>query len=429
MNKVFAIALNELRVQLKQPATLVMMVILPAVLIFVIGLANGQGLGGDVAVRSVVVDVVNHDNSPASLALLDSMREIDVSLVFCPMDEGKPIGDSAGTADCRYGENQTPAALTDADYATRLNNEDADAYIEIPAGFGASLDANQEVTLVFRSSDDTPGDNTVMQAANAAAQRLAGVSIARRLAVNIAAETMDGDTAYVDAASAHAAALWAANPIGVNYHTASGETVQTAPGFQQSVPGMGSMYVMSAIFAGAVILIAERKNMTLQRLATMPVTPSQIIGGKLLARFMLGMVQYAIAFGVGIIFGQFSGVSFGNNPLALVLVAASFTLCMSGMTLFFATVVQNDSQAASLATLLSLTLAPIGGAWWSLELEFIPDFMRSLSYLSPFRYAMDGFMAVIRHNGGFVEILPSCAVLLAVGGVFFFFAVRRFKVA
>jgi len=348
-------------------------------------------------------------------------------LVLCPMDDGKPLGDSGATANCRYSEGKT--ALVEADYAQRLNDNVTTAYIEIPAGLGAALAANQEVTLIFRSADDTPGDNSVMQSVNAAAQRLAGVSIARRLAINIAAETMDGDTTYVDAASAHAAELWASNPIGINYQLAPGETTQTAPGFQQSVPGMGSMYVMSTVFAGAVILISERKTMTLQRLATMPVTPSQIIGGKLLARFLLGMLQYAIAFSVGIILGQLSGVSFGNNPLALIFVAASFTLCMSGMTLFFATVVKTDEQAASLATLLSLTLAPIGGAWWSLELEFIPDFMRSLSYISPFRYAMDGFMSVIRHNGGFAEILPSCAILIAAGGVFFFFATRRFKVA
>jgi len=428
MRKILAIAMNELRVQLKQPATLVMMVILPAALIFVIGFANGQSFGGEVGVRSIRVDVVDSDNSPDSLALLASMRASDSALVLCPMDDGLPFGDSGATADCGYADGQT-VPLTADQLTERLNDGVSKAYLEIPVGFGAALDAAEETTLIYRSADDTPGDSPVLQAANAAVQRVAGVSVARRIAVDIAAEVLDGDGEYVELVNTQASALWAANPIGIDFQLAPGESVQTAPGFQQSVPGMGSMYVMSTVFAGAVILLAERKNMTLQRLATMPVKPSEIIGGKLLARFLLGMVQYGIAFTVGIILGQVFGISFGNNPLALVIVAASFTLCMSGLTLFFATIVKNDAQAASLATLLSLTLAPIGGAWWSLELEFIPDFMRSLSYLSPFRYAMDGFMSVIRHGGGFAEILPSCAILLAAGGVFFLFAVRRFKVA
>lgn len=426
MSKILAIALNELQVQLKQPATLVMMVLLPAALIFVIGLANGQGLGGGAAVRSITVDVVDGDNSADSLALLESMRALDSALVLCPMDDGKALGAEGATADCGYPEGST--LLSEAEYASRLTDEDSAAYLEIPAGFSAALAAGDEISLIYRSADDTPGDSTVLQAANAAVQRVAGVSVARRLAVNIAAEVLNGETGYVEAVNAQATELWAANPIGVTYETAPGEQAQTAPGFQQSVPGMGSMYVMSAVFGGVVILISERKNMTLQRLATMPVTATQIIAGKLSARFLMGMLQYAIAFAVGIGLGQFSGVSFGDNPLALIFVAACFTLCMSGMMMFFATVVQNESQAASLATLLSLTLAPIGGAWWSMEAEFIPDFMKAVSYLSPFRYAMDGFLSVIRHGGGFVEILPSCAVLLAIGGVFFAFAVRRFKV-
>ncbi len=55
--------------------------------------------------------------------------------------------------------------------------------------------------------------------------------------------------------------------------------------------------------------------------------------------------------------------------------------------------------------------------------------MQAISYLSPFRYAMDGFNAVIREGGGFAEVLPSSGILLAVGALLFALAVRRFKVA
>lgn len=426
MQKAFAIAFNELRVQLKQPATLVSMVILPAVLIFVIGLANGQPLDST-TVRTIPVDVMDNDGTPESAALLASMKSLEPALVFCPQDEGQPLGDS--TVACGYPDGAV--TLTDEQAADRLEDGTVDAALVIPAGFAAALAAGEPTTVVFRNADETPGDSPVLQALNAAIQRSAGVSVARRVAVNIDTEVLAGDGGYVALVEERASALWASEPIGVDFSLAPGESTSTstAPGFQQSVPGMGSMYVMSTVLAGAAILIAERKTMTLQRLATMPVTPSQIIGGKLLARFLLGMLQYGVAFGVGIIMGQVFGVSFGNNPLALLFVAVSFTLCMSGLALFFATVVKTDNQAASIGTLLSLTLAPIGGAWWSLELEFIPDFMQAISYISPFRYAMDGFTAVIREGGGFAEVLPSSAVLLTVGAVLFALAVRRFKVA
>jgi ABC-2 type transport system permease protein len=427
MAKIWAIALNELRVQLRQPATLVSMVLLPAALIFVIGLANGQALGDSQTVRQVRVDVLDADVTPQSAALLESVRALDASTVLCPMDEGRALGDGSVLATCGYPAGQT--TLSEAELASRLESGSSSAYIEIPAGFASGLEAGEEVTIIYRNADDTPSDSPVLRALIAAVQRSAGVSVARRIAQNIADGVLNGDAAYVDAVTAQAAAVWATEPVTVSLELAPGNPAQTAPGFQQSVPGMGSMYVMSTVLAGAALLIAERKTMTLQRLATMPVTPAQIIGGKLAARFIIGMVQYGVAFGVGLVMGQVFGVSFGNDPLALLLVAASFTLCMSGLALFFATVVKTDEQAASLGTLLSLTLAPIGGAWWSLEMEFIPDFMQTLSYASPFRYAMDGFGVVIRQGGGLVDVLPSCAVLLVTGAVLFGLAVRRFRVA
>jgi ABC-2 type transport system permease protein len=425
MRKAIAIALNELRVQLRQPATLVSMVFLPAALIFVIGLANGQSLGGGGGVRTVPVEVRDLDQTPESAALLAAMRAAEPALVLCPMDDGQPFGE--GTVDCGYAEGQTD--LTDAQIADRLTNETVEAFLSIPAGFAAALSAGEQVDVTYRSADSTPTDSPVLRALNAAIQQAAGTAVARRTAASVSADVFEGDAEYVEAAAAQASALWATAPITVTTEWAPGDPQDTAPGFQQSVPGMGSMYVMSTVLAGAAILIAERKTMTLQRLATMPVTPAQIIGGKLLARLSLGMIQYGIAFGVGLGIGLATGISFGNNPLALIFVALAFTWCMSGLALFFATVVKSDEQAASLGTLLSLTLAPIGGAWWSLDLEFIPEFMKTLSYLSPFRYAMDGFTAVIRQGGGFAEVLPSSMVLIVAGAVLFGLAVRRFKVA
>ena len=41
-------------------------------------------------------------------------------------------------------------------------------------------------------------------------------------------------------------------------------------GFGQSIPGMGSMFVMFTVMAGMSILLRERNQWTLQRLVVMP---------------------------------------------------------------------------------------------------------------------------------------------------------------
>lgn len=185
---------------------------------------------------------------------------------------------------------------------------------------------------------------------------------------------------------------------------------------------------MFLILAGAGTLVQERRLWTLQRLAAAPVTNADIIGGKLLARFTLGMFQFAVAFGVGLILGQVLDVSFGNNPIALIIVMAAFSICVSTFTLLMATIVTSQEQAASLVTLVTLVLAPIGGAWWSLDLEFIPEFMRTISNISPFKWVIEGFRNVIALDQGFSGIVVPCIVLLGSAAVFFVFAVRRFKV-
>src|SRR5690606_6554093 len=121
----------------------------------------------------------------------------------------------------------------------------------------------------------------------------------------------------------------------------------------------GSMYVMFTVLAGAFILLRERKQWTLQRLITMPVARWQVIGGKMLARFIMGMIQYGVAF----LFGALVlGVRFGGSLPALLLMMVSFVLCMTALAFLLATFVQSEMQASSVITLMALTLAPLGGA-------------------------------------------------------------------
>lgn len=195
----------------------------------------------------------------------------------------------------------------------------------------------------------------------------------------------------------------------------------SAPGFQQSVPGMGTMFVMFTVLAGSALLIRERKRWTLQRLIAMPVSRAQIIGGKILARFTLGIIQFIVAFGVGFALG----VSFGDNPLALLLVMVAFTFCTAAIGLLMATFVENEEQASGIITFFVLTMAPLGGAWWPLEI--VPDFMQTIAYISPIAWAMDAFNEVIFFDGGIPDVLLQCGVLFAAGFVLFGFAITRFR--
>jgi ABC-2 type transport system permease protein len=422
MRKILSVALNDLRITFADPSIWIFLVVVPAALIFAVGFANGAGADAAPPAEPPrrLVDVFDADGSAASAALLAALRAADPALALCPMD------DDDGEL-CRLnGDALTPERAT-----ARLDDGVTEALIELPAGMGAALLNGQAAEIVYRSDDDPTAPSPTLTALNIAITRVTGAARARDFAEALG-ETDGGlGEGFAEAVYARAAELWAADPVRVMPVVAEAETqaANNSPGFQQSVPGMGSMYVMFTVFAGAAILIQERKGWTLQRIVTMPVTRGQFLAGKILARVTMGMIQFAVAFAVGALIGLIFGVSYGNSPLALLVMMLAFSLCVSALTLLIATLVDNEQQAAGFTTFLALTLAPIGGAWWSLDFEFIPQFMKDIAVVSPLYWVMDGFNAVIREGGGLAEVLPAAGVLLAIAGAFFALGIARFRAA
>lgn len=426
--KIFQIALNDLRVSFREEGLLIFMVLVPAVLVVVIGLANGAFAGsGPTEAPPILLDVVDHDQSAASQQFLDTMRGLNDRLVLCRITADVP------DEICRLN-----GTALDADaVANRLNDGVSDGYLEIPAGFGEALTTDQQVGLIYRSDAELGEEDSTLRLVQVATQRVSAALIAREMGDTIAQDVLaleDADEAEAFGASTYnrAGEIWATDPISVAFSqadidTQAADSARQAPGFRQSVPGMGSMYVMFTVLAATSVFINERKTWTLQRLMTMPVSGGEFIAGKMLSRFALGMMQYAVAFGVGLVFAQLLGFNFGSSPLALILVMAAFVICICGMALLLATFVHNDQQAGSIVTLLALILAPIGGAWWSLHFEFIPEIMRQISWLSPIRWAMEAFSLVIYDGGGVLTVLPFVAVLIAAGVIMGAIAARRFR--
>ncbi len=428
IRKILQIALNDLRVSFREGGLLIFMVLVPGVLVIGVALANGAFAGSNPTVPSVLLDVVDHDQSAASAQLLQTMRGLKDELVLCPMDTASEAGDAV----CRMnGADLTPDVS-----AKRLNDGVADGYLEIPSGYGDALAAGQSVDLIYRSDAELGEADPALQIIQVATQRVSASLIAQEMGDQVAQNIMtvedaDETTAFRESIYTRASDIWATNPISVAFSqaeidTQAADSATTTPGFRQSVPGMGSMYVMFTVLAATSVFINERKTWTLQRLMTMPVTGGEFIAGKMLSRFALGMMQYAVVFGIGLIFAQFLGFNFGSSPLALILVMAAFVICICGMALLLATFVRNDEQAGSVTTLLALILAPIGGAWWSLQFEFIPEIMRQISWLSPIRWAMDGFGQVIYEGGGVMSVLPYVGVLILAGIIMGGIAARRF---
>lgn len=419
MRAMLDIALNELRILFNDRSIWINLVIIPIILSVAVGFANGAGGGGSSDGPLLPVDVMDNDNSALSQQFLLDIRATNARIVLCPMDNGED--DPCGLGD---------ATLTAELAQERLVDQNALALIEIPAGFEEAVNAGQPVSIIYRSNEDATAPSYILQAVQAATQKMGGVQAAVTVATDVTADLAflqfedDAERAAFEAGvREQAQTLWANDPISVDFVQASLEPTEgtDGEGFRQSIPGMASMYVLFTVLPVAAAFIRERKQWTLQRLVTMPITRAQILGGKLLSRFVLGMIQFGVLFS----FGLLIGARFGNDVLGLILLMMAFVLCVTALALAVTTLLNNEAQAQGIALFMSLTLAPLGGAWWPLDI--VPEWMRTIGHISPIAWVMDGFRSLIFFNGNLGTIIVPVLVLLAMTVVFFVFGVVRFK--
>lgn len=417
MKKIVYIALNDLRVIFADPSNIFGLFGLPLILTFILGVAGGTG--GEIT--TLRVDWIDHDNSPQSQALLQDLRANNPNLVFCPMDASESVS-------CGLSEGET---LTLERAKERVQEADSNALVGVPKGFGASIDALQPVQITYASLADLTTGDPILTSLEAQVQRLNTATVSARVGVSVGQSFPSGSifndeadqTAFGQSVAEKAQAYQATPLVSVAYSTSqanpNGDPNQL--GFGQSIPGMGSMFVMFAVFGCIPILIRERAQWTLQRLVVLPLRRSQILGGKVLAYFSMGIIQYTIVFAMAV----FTGTRLGTDPLALALVMGSFTFCVTGLGLFLATILRTQQQADGVTLLLSMTLAPLGGAWWPLEI--VPHWMQLVGRISPVSWAMEGYRSLIFFNGNVTTILPYVAVLLVMGAGLFALGVRGFS--
>ncbi len=414
MRTVFNIALNDLRLFFLDRGNLIWLVVIPVGLTLLLGYFFGEQVFGDAA-QQLRVDVIDHDQSEQSQAFLDTLRETNSNLVLCPMDQDA----------CQLED----AKVFDLDWATKRVSESISlAAVEIPEGFGAQLESFEPVEIGYFSNEELGTTSYIRQVVDAAIQRMNGAVVASQVGVDVARKAVSEPLSEAEQAAlsesiyANAEALWADAPALTKFELSSTDTSTTTSGaLGQSVPGMGTMFVMMTVLGGMTALITERRQWTLQRLAGMPVSRAQLLGGKILGRFSLGMIQYLVVFAVGI----FAGMNFGSDLVALVLLMIAYTLCVTALSFAVGSRLENESQSGGLSNLLSLVLAPLGGAWWPLEI--VPKFMRIIGHISPVAWAMDGYNTLIFENGSLPDILLPVAVLLVLAAALFGVGILGFK--
>ena len=183
--------------------------------------------------------------------------------------------------------------------------------------------------------------------------------------------------------------------------------------YQILVPSYTVMFAYFLVLTVGWLFVAERRQGTLKRLRAAPLSRSEILLGKLLPCFLLSLAQGLFLLGAGkLVFAM----SWGSQPWLLLPVVFTTSLSAMGMALLVASVARNEAQVAIYGTLLVLVLAGISGCLMG-DRDLMPEDMQRISLITPHAWALDAYKQLLANPGtpNLQRVGEACAVLTGFG--------------
>jgi len=303
--------------------------------------------------------------------------------------------------------------------------------MEIPSDFSENLLDGRKTTVILHILPTTSASQAVEQYVTAAISRLGGAALVAEMGLDQAMESglvedPQEEQEYFEKILTETLTA-SENPLAITEVVWAGdvdiETTRTsATSAEQASAGQIVTWTQITLLAAAEIFVAERESGTLRRLLIAPSRRAVVLGGKLLSRLFLGLVQMALLFAGGALL---FGVNWSRDPLALTAVSLAFALATVGLGMLVATFVKSRGQANSVVIGLAMGLSALGGAWYPLELN--PPIYRQIVQILPSTWAMHAYTDLLVQNASLRDVLPAIGVLLIFATVFITIGILRFQ--
>jgi ABC-type multidrug transport system permease subunit len=203
----------------------------------------------------------------------------------------------------------------------------------------------------------------------------------------------------------------------------AGQRKEVPSGFQQAVPGMLVMFTLLVLLTSSgSMLVQERTQGLLRRLASAPISRAEVLAGKWQGRMILAVVQVTVA----LAFGTFLfSMDWGPDFAMVIIVLAAWAGFCASAGLWLGTVAKTEAQAGGLGVLAANLLAALGGCWWPIEVT--PEWMQMLQKTIPTGWTMNALHKLISFQAGAISAIPNVLLLIAGTVVFGVLAARRFR--
>ena len=380
--KALTIAANDLRRLVRWRANIFFLFVLPMLIILLLGAV----FGGSQRAR---IGVVDRDGGTLSRQFVTALQSRPSTHVV------------------RYG--------TAGELRKAVARDRVDAGLVIPADYGSRLQQGGGVSLNYFARPNSVAQQIRPTVQSVAADQSRAISAAQALQRQL---KLPFAAAFARAQAAGSqiprVQVKLTDPGGGAYNTAAGR-------FDAGASTQLLLFIFLTSLTAATLMIETRRLGIARRILSTPTSARTLVGGQLLGRLAVAMVQALI-----IVLGSmiFFGVSWGD-PLGTAAVVLAFCLVGTGAAVLVGSLCSNEHQAQPIGFLLGLGLAALGGSM--APLEVFPSTARTIAHITPHAWANDAFSKLLKHGGDLVTVLPQIAVLLGFAALVISVAVWRLR--
>ena len=173
----------------------------------------------------------------------------------------------------------------------------------------------------------------------------------------------------------------------------------------------------------SLVVAREWERGTMEAMMATPVTATEILVGKLVPYFILGLASMTVCF---LVAEFLFAVPFRGSLFALYALSSVFLLPSLGMGLLISSVTKNQFLASQIA-MLSAFLPAFLLSGFIFEINSMPNFIRIITYAVPARHLIPSLQSVFLAGDIWPMYLKSMAILAAMGVFLLFIAARKTK--
>ncbi|GCE51225.1 ABC-2 type transport system permease protein [Thermosporothrix hazakensis] len=408
MKTLWAIAKKDIMHVVKDKTALLLMIAVPLAVITVIGLAFSSLFNANSGQLTISVALSDQDNATVGKAIKQALnihtKDLDITITTYPNAErvrqqveasnesvGIVIPTGASEAINKGASQAIPSDKRVQFYTLPNNSSDARVNVIrmiVDKVLQTQLISNESVRQVYQVCNQ-PGNHCAPNTINGPA--ISG--------------------AVIQATNATENAL---QPVSAG----KAPEINT---FDQVIPGYAIFFALFGLNSVAATILQEKESGTFRRLLIAPIHKYALLGGKLLAQFVVTLVQIGIIFAIG----YFVFHMHVPDWPALILLLFGTSFAATGLGILIVSLVRSRRQINPVVTLVTLVTSALGGSWWPLYME--PEWMRNVARVGITAWAMEGLNNSMLFGKSFMEVLPNIIALFVYGLICFLIALRFFR--